>query len=425
MRQVSLKIRANNQVTISLKNTAKRVRKVPLEADRRVRGRTAWVERDGVLYYEFIEDGISYGDYCYDDYQKSPETIRARVLDLIEKNRRLLNCLDRHETKIKRATRISCPLLPKVKRFSGASGQKVREQGAAMEALANGDMKLMRCITLTLPAKHDDAYRAIAAYSGYVMDRIGSTIRRGGKDLGYFYVWELQGRGALHLHIALIAGTQNRAAKYGARIVRCWLDSLQSIQEKSGVDMFWGGKVDDEGARTYTHRRFYQNRNEPIRKSLAGYFSKYASKGSDQRQNDGKTFGYPDVYHPRRIWGSNAIIKAKVKEMAVDIEIEYPTDNLATFALQQLKAILKRYNAKFKTAFSFNVVMEFPDGTSITLAEGATEVHYVDPACFSDISAELHLLLQNDGTSIKRAELERIWESGMEASQSRGMRQLA
>ena len=397
---------------------ASRANRADIESTRKSnKGKTAWVKHPYGHFYEWIPEDEFDGRYNYPVYPTTPEMLSALTLDLIGKFRRTGVFGHGCELPPKRPRFASCPIIPRKKAFKAVAGQKLRECGAAMDALSGGDKATVRCLTLTLPANHADAYKALAAYSGYVMDRIGALIRRQKVAIAYFYVWELQSRGALHLHMALHATTRNLAAKMGAKVVQQWLKSLQAIEDKSGVDMHWSGQVDCEGNRIYTHRRHYQNRNEPVRSSCAGYFAKYAGKGNVTKVNDGKHFGYDNVLHPHRLWGSNKPIKDKIKEMTLNLEVEYPTDTLASVAFDDIKALFQEYQAKFSTAFHFDIDAILRDGTSIKVAEGVTEVYYSSPESFSDLSALCHLKFQKERMEVLLGSYRSIAVTEQDASQ--------
>ena len=95
---------------------------------------------------------------------------------------------------------------PSIKNFTAKSGQKLRECGAIVDILCGGDLSRTRVITLTLPSSGEDSYKAISNYSGEITNRLLELIRRNENEstkFYYFFVWEHQKRGALHLHLCL------------------------------------------------------------------------------------------------------------------------------------------------------------------------------------------------------------------------------
>jgi len=195
------------------------------------------------------------------------------------------------------------------KKFGHSAGQKIRECGAMMDLACGYDPSFCRVVTLTMPSGTHDSFDAMARYSGYVINRIFQPIRRLGLyDSHWFFVWEYQKRGALHLHIAISNPDKQKSFECGEKLVGKWIEILRDIQEESGVDMFL--RAD---GKSYAKEEDYQNLNQEMRKSCGGYFSKYASKSQNTKENS-YIAKYSKEYPPSRFWGSSKSLKYMCKQ---------------------------------------------------------------------------------------------------------------
>ena len=159
-------------------------------------------------------------------------------------------------------------------------------------------------ITCTLPGSTNDAMQLLAENTGWIMNELTREIRKA-KCKYWFYVWELQKRGALHLHMCIAESGMNLQA-LATRLESRWWELLQSMSNKTGRDAFlahtgksWRDRPDK-----------WQSHVAPIQKSVAAYFSKYAGKGLSSSLNL-KSSNKP--YAPSRWWGCSTEIKAQIK----------------------------------------------------------------------------------------------------------------
>lgn len=159
-------------------------------------------------------------------------------------------------------------------------------------------------ITCTLPGSTSDSMRLLAENTGYIMNIITQLIRRA-KCKYWFYVWELQKRGALHLHL-LVASPEGDLKPLAERLQSRWWELLKSISRNTGRDAFarktgrtWRGKPTR-----------WQSHIAPIQKSVAAYFSKYAGKGRSTSLKKGTS---NRAFSPSRWWGCSTEIKAQIK----------------------------------------------------------------------------------------------------------------
>lgn len=155
-------------------------------------------------------------------------------------------------------------------------------------------------VSLTLPGSLDAAFKVVAAYSGWLCDRLLREVRRNPETQHWFYVWEFQKRGALHMHFAIAGSNLSEVKKVAQKLEYMWFELLLELEEKTGVELFRKNR-----RATWRNRpEKWQSHVAPITKSCAAYFSKYASKCS----NPGKQRNSP-YYYPARWWGSSRAIK--------------------------------------------------------------------------------------------------------------------
>lgn len=222
------------------------------------------------------------------------------------------------------------------KSFSSNAKQRILEAGAAVEnATKLGDQYEL---TLTIPGSGIDVYCAVANWSGYIVNRLTQIIRRWEKKnvpVYWFFVWEHQKRGALHMHWCIAIPGQPMLADYLCRQIRAkWYELLEEISEKIGIDLF--KKRGFLGTWRY-NPEVWQSSINHVRKSVAAYFSKYCSKNVEtQRILDNRRRKYANKtstvanrndkqgtlsLYPSRYWGSSGRVKRLCRKYRVSVRI--------------------------------------------------------------------------------------------------------
>jgi hypothetical protein len=167
-------------------------------------------------------------------------------------------------------------------------------------------------VTLTVPGSLHAAFRVVANYSGWLCDRLLREVRRNPETQHWFYVWEWQKRGALHLHFAIASSSISDAKKAAQKLEYDWFELLLELSEKTNVDIFRKNRK-----HTWRDRpEKWQSHVSPIRKSCAAYFSKYAGKSSNTQPRSGYSF------YPARWWGSSRAIKQGIEQRRAKYVIE-------------------------------------------------------------------------------------------------------
>ncbi|MGL5936070.1 MAG: rolling circle replication-associated protein [Cetobacterium sp.] len=162
-------------------------------------------------------------------------------------------------------------------------------------------------LTGTLPGSTDEAKQAIANYSSYIIHGLKAWVNKYVPGKLDFYVWELQKRGALHLHYAVYVPNEVARNYLLSEFRNEWERILCSVCVMSGVDVW---RRDS----TYTHaddKSVLQAYAQTVDKSVAAYLSKYCSKESSKYCSN-----HSLKYFPVRWWGCSRPLLAKLREMS-------------------------------------------------------------------------------------------------------------
>lgn len=191
-------------------------------------------------------------------------------------------------------------MAPKCPGFSPRRGSQVKDFCSALQVKYGKDVLMVS--TFTLPGSTRSAKMALAAWSSEVTRRHHQFVNRkwslpDGKHQNVF-VWELQGRGALHCHILTVLPSAESADDFKKASTAWWFDMLVELSDKAGTDLF-------AKTRSYSHRNSWESISKVaadfalVDKDVAAYFSKYISKGFGRQ----KTVGVS--YWSRTIWPSS------------------------------------------------------------------------------------------------------------------------
>lgn len=241
---------------------------------------------------------------------------------------------------------ISCKL-NSPKNFTRHSGQKVRESGAAVSIACGKEMRFAHEVTLTLPANTTSAFTALAAYSGYAINRLFQPIRRKyGEMCLWFFVWEYQKRGALHLHICVYHPDEMEGLMICSQLIEQWHKILVDISELSQTCLFTAKQGD-----RCTIRTSHQHHTSPIKKDVGAYFSKYAGK------TESKDSWHVRKYPVSRFWGSSRSVKKIVKENSIQLDFDYQGNKLeADRKMSELmEVILSNCNVVSFSSYEFSI----------------------------------------------------------------------
>lgn len=290
----------------------------------------------------------------------------------------------------------------KPKSFTRQSGQKLRECGAAMSIASAGRPESCREVTLTLPANTSEAMAAIAAYSGYAINRLIQPIRRRfGSDALWFFVWEYQKRGALHLHFAIYNSCEKSCKEMAEILIAQWHKILCDISVLADTCMF-----QRKNKKSCTIRSNHQNHTEPMRKDVSRYFSKYAGK------EESKNNWYCQKYPVSRFWGSSQTIKNIIKENSLSFSVDYYANERAQEEKMEdiVTNVIEKLTIVSSSSYKFEIELRgssrlnrYKDGRKIVvsgsklpLASGERFIFYFEQ---SELQTAIELIKQEMGKS--------------------------
>lgn len=264
---------------------------------------------------------------------------------------------------------------PKQTSFSRNARHRILEAGSIIDEMYG---KNVVEVTLTVPGNTREIFRTIADWSGWIMNRVTQVARRFDKDCSWFYVWENQVRGALHLHFAIGSGTLPDALDLAEKIKCKWFKCLLELQEKANVDAFktafgWTWRYKPEK---------WQFHILPVYKSVAAYFSKYCGKQSGKNDRNNKGFC------PARWWGSSSSIKRGIEDARFSVSIEVSSQNVEAATKYLGDVLLSLHPIK-------SYKYEFDLGKSKKgkyLGNGWREISYFNDSDFASISAVISAL---------------------------------
>ncbi len=267
------------------------------------------------------------------------------------------------------------------KKFTNKSGQKIRECGAMIDKICGGQPDKARVITLTLPANYDEAFAALASYSGYIINRLFQHVRRSqNPDIFWFFVWEYQKRGALHLHICLASQEKELSSQIGEEMLQDWHQILCDISQKSGICMF-----SDASKKSCTIKKNHQNLNQEMRKSCGAYFSKYASKGENIEENS-YIKKFSKMYPPSQFWGSSRNLKNLCKEFSYEKILAIGEAESASH-LERVMELILLFNPVKYSSFSWKKKIHEGTERETIISEGECQSFYLSPCAYEEFLA--------------------------------------
>lgn len=197
--------------------------------------------------------------------------------------------------------------LPTKTAFGNNARRSLLRAGGALDKSGIPATELI-FLTGTLPGSTPAAMVAIAQWSGYLVDRLKSWLSKMEGDRLEFYCWELQKRGALHLHYCVYLKDPKNQRLLLAKFHDYWCKLLENVCKKSGVDVF---ERDDGG----TWRDCWQVVRadaQRVYRSAAAYMAKYCSKGSGEDIGVGMC--------PSRWWGVSRPLINLVRSLTITKE---------------------------------------------------------------------------------------------------------
>lgn len=192
--------------------------------------------------------------------------------------------------------------LSKQKKFTRYAKNTIRRIGGAMQ-LELGKERLA-VLTLTVPGSANKIIEIIAAYSGYIMNRIETWLTDNFTHVdGKKYVVgvvELQKRGMLHWHFLVGLEDKLLIDSFRKKVEEFWFRLLKRLSKISEVDLF-KRKQGDSWVDRWEKIKDRAVDVQPVKKNVAAYLAKYMSKGCDRAKSKGQNM----YYSPSRWWSKS------------------------------------------------------------------------------------------------------------------------
>lgn len=217
-------------------------------------------------------------------------------------------------------------------RFGRNARRRIISAGSILEKRGKNPSQGV-LVTCTLPGDSPSAIREFGKWSGYVINRAFQRVRAviyasrswRPSQISWFYCWELQTRGALHVHTCLWSNEPAFSEYLGHVFKAGWEDAIKDISARGESDL-----CTKRNGRSCWLPQYWQNDVQIIRQSVARYVSKYVSKDKTKPACwDGAR-----VY-PTRWWGMDRVLNQEVRRQSPELKARSLSESRAVglFAL--------------------------------------------------------------------------------------------
>lgn len=311
------------------------------------------------------EDGTLYRGSYQDGYE--PVDAHSQLLDILSEFQEQDRDIPSEE---KRG--YGAPVRPTS--FGRDARHRILEAGALFDRKLSGAFKGYFA-TLTLPGSRPEAYDVLSRWSGYVANRLLQTIRDRERGALWFYVWELQKRGALHMHlfIALPAEKSPDDIKQGLR--DAWYRALFAIGAKESVDIFLHKDGDFCTASSHWQYDF-----QLVQKSPAQYISKYVSKSAIAPMGKAEVAENVGSNYPHRWWGMCRELKRLVDENRFRVCMDAMSEEDCMDALDDMSAMISEFEPVQTYEYTAEIVPE--RGSGRVYGKVHRRIFYIRPEDF-------------------------------------------
>lgn len=184
--------------------------------------------------------------------------------------------------------------------FGRRAKKVVRCAGAVLD---RAPLSRLVFLTGTLPGSTPESFKALAAWSGWVVQTLLQWVRDTTGDTRCFGVWEYQRRGALHLHMCVECPTAELAAEIRRKWKARWIRILDGVAARAKVDVYRR-----DLHHTWCQRKWLTRTDAQIvQKSVGSYLSKYLSKGSSANR---RLTAFP----PSRWWFVSRSVRREIEQ---------------------------------------------------------------------------------------------------------------
>lgn len=199
---------------------------------------------------------------------------------------------------------------PRERGFSLYARRTIARAGGCFAPASEGRLLFL---TGTLPGGTDRAMRALSCWSAWFVHQLVTRIPRiagcRSADLLWTWVWEFQGRGALHWHCAIELPTPDQAQLVHDGFRSLWIQLIQSLSERAGVDCCERA----EGGTWASLPDIWRIDAQFALSSPSNYLAKYLSKGTSTASASATH------YYPSRWYGCSRLLVARLRDQTLHL----------------------------------------------------------------------------------------------------------
>lgn len=230
-------------------------------------------------------------------------------------------------TEVNKSARVGFGRISNKSTFGRVAKRTVREAGAICD---RHPRKRVSFLTGTLPGSTRDAYGALAAWSGWVVQTIRQWLQDSCNHPIFFGVWEYQKRGALHVHLCVATETDSEARKIRERWKERWIRILDGVMQRSGVDVYQR----EQGNSWFYQKWLTRTDAQGVEKSVGSYLGKYLSKGSQSNMKQA-------LARPSRWWFCSNGLRESIRNARCCVELRQVSALYARELIHRISSILR------------------------------------------------------------------------------------
>lgn len=384
----------NNEITLGLQSVGTRTKKYGDNTQDNIKSRFAThLGNSQVIAYQVGSRGVIERDPKVPGIQvvsrrqmRAAQEAKARSLDIIREVQSKKLEDKRHDTE-KRKSKAGWGFLGRVTKFTRLARHRILCAGNILRKTSEEPSE-STFVTLTVPGDTPTVAGDIAKWASYLINNLLQVVRNSDKREGtpptnWFYAWENQKRGVLHLHIVLHSAEPGRSYRLGTDVAECWWRLLKTVSSRCHNDLFTR-----RNGKECVLPEFWQSDVQPVRKCIASYISKYVSKTSKHPSPTGEKSG---CFSPPRWWGMARNLVRAIKEQSSRVVVSNLSEDIATKLYLELRGILEspdRLVQKYSYWFDLN-------HGDYHVGSGFRDKYYLDSNSHDELSPILGVYLRD------------------------------
>ncbi|MEG3882262.1 hypothetical protein QT972_33445 [Microcoleus sp. herbarium7] len=243
-------------------------------------------------------------------------------------------------------------------------------------------------ITLTVPGDTPNVASHIAKWASHLINGLLQVVRNSDRreretPTNWFYVWENQKRGVLHLHLVLHCSTPGRSYRLGHDVANAWWRKLKAINSLCEYALFTR-----RSGKECVLPELWQSDVQPVRKCVASYVSKYVSKESQHSVAKGSK---SKAFAPPRWWGMARNLVQSISESSSTVTIGGLSEDVATQVYLEVRSLLEK-SPGFVLVHSYSFDLNHGD---YHVGSGFRDKFYLDSDFYEKLSPLLGVHLRN------------------------------